>query len=452
MTFDYEYEYLWIAAVCIVTVGLLTLAFLLIKKSMCAKKETVSGLVTPLMLSRLFDARHRDGGDRAVIYVNVCRAPVSDEADYRVDKTLSKNFEKYINRLISSKRIAAGAYIDGNNYVLAGFDNSENLKKLGETFEKTVMEDPDMSSIPEYHLGIYICGDEGEDFGSSFINAKKAAKYAFLTKKQWVVYNPEDMAALSEHDFLAESMEKFIEDDAFYVVIQPIVDAKTDRVVGGEMLSRLTCASKDRVMPAQFIEIIREKNLHRQFDYYVFEKCCRWAAMRAEAGDNRVVSCNFSRVTQSAKTFTGDIIGIADKYNVRRDLIAIEVTEHDISGNNDIFIENMKAVHEAGFRLYIDDFGTGVTGFADLQEFPVDVVKIDKTIIDNLDTEKGRIICKNTIEMVKNLNMKVLCEGVETEKQRRLVEEMGCDLIQGFYFYGPVSVSEYKEVLDSENS
>jgi EAL domain-containing protein (putative c-di-GMP-specific phosphodiesterase class I) len=115
-----------------------------------------------------------------------------------------------------------------------------------------------------------------------------------------------------------------------------------------------------------------------------------------------------------------------------------------------VMSENLTSLKEKGIALLLDDFGSGYTSLSDLAEFDVSIVKIDKTITQNTGNEKGFLLLSNMIRTAKDLGFRTLCEGVETEEQKRLAAEAGCDLFQGYYFYRPMPVAQLKELLEAQ--
>ena len=115
--------------------------------------------------------------------------------------------------------------------------------------------------------------------------------------------------------------------------------------------------------------------------------------------------------------------------------------------------ENLAALRKAGFALFLDDFGVGYTSLADLRDHVVDIIKLDKSLLDHTDTERGRILYQNVVRLSKELGMKVLSEGVENEEELHLVRAMGCDLIQGYYYSRPLRAEDFSKLLrDAESA
>ena len=159
------------------------------------------------------------------------------------------------------------------------------------------------------------------------------------------------------------------------------------------------------------------------------------------------ISCNFSRETFAAGDFVSRCKAIIEAYRFPRELLILELTESVSETHVTRIRENMAALKEFGVSIALDDFGVGFTSFADLQEYAVDGVKLDKDLIDRLSTERGVSILRSMIQLGHELGITVLAEGVETDEQVRVLQDIHCDVIQGFRFYQPIPAPEACELL-----
>lgn len=256
---------------------------------------------------------------------------------------------------------------------------------------------------------------------------------------------------------LHRRMEEFLDRDLFSLIIQPIVDFKTDTAFNGEVLSRLNHKERGVVFPDQFLPVIDALGLYPKFDRYIFEKCCAWLR-RSAAAEERYdgISCNFSRKTLSEEGLARDLIRIADKHGVPHEKVGLEITEREKETDARQLMENLKQLKAAGFIIILDDYGNGVTSVNDLKQYPLDIVKIDRSMLLNACTEKGKQEFCELVTLAAQMGMKVVCEGIETEEQNRFARESGCHYGQGFLFFKPVSQDQvfemmYKGSIDEED-
>lgn len=224
--------------------------------------------------------------------------------------------------------------------------------------------------------------------------------------------------------------------------------AQTFRVMGGEALSRWKHPSRGLLTPSAFIPLFEREGLIYKLDYYCLEESCRCLQTLLEKGMERFfISCNFSRETFAAEDFVSRCKAIIEAYRFPRELLILELTESVSETHVTRIRENMAALKKFGVSIALDDFGVGFTSFADLQEYAVDGVKLDKDLIDRLSTERGVSILRSMIQLGHELGITVLAEGVETDEQVRVLQDIHCDVIQGFRFYQPIPAPEACELL-----
>ena len=187
-----------------------------------------------------------------------------------------------------------------------------------------------------------------------------------------------------------------------------------------------------------------------KLDYYMFDKACGKLSLWKDTEFGAIsISCNFTRSTISEADFVAKIQDIADRYVFDKSQLIIEITEDSIEKNLDVAVKNILRVKQLGFSIALDDIGSGCTSLVNLCEYPIDVVKIDREILLMANGERGKKLFHGIISLAHYLNLKVVCEGVETEEQNTLVYESDCDYIQGWYYFKALSESE-AEALASE--
>jgi EAL domain-containing protein (putative c-di-GMP-specific phosphodiesterase class I) len=171
-------------------------------------------------------------------------------------------------------------------------------------------------------------------------------------------------------------------------------------------------------------------------------------------GENRmnfVYTINFSRFSLCDPNLAETIISIVENYGIDFSCIAIEILEDkDLNDTEkDNLIKNISTLKDKGVLILLDDFGKGHTSFGDLTDFDINIIKIDKSITQNSVTETGFKILKNIIQTAKDIGFKTLCEGIETVEQENAAIAAGCDLLQGFYYYKPMSVATLENLFDN---
>ena len=238
----------------------------------------------------------------------------------------------------------------------------------------------------------------------------------------------------------------------FKMHLQFIVDNKTKRIVSSEALSRWETSEGEVIMPGKYIGLMEKSGLIIKFDYYMFEMVCDKLSKWGDTDFKEItISCNFTRITISEKDFVAKIKDIAERYEFDRSKLIMEITEDAIEKNLDVARDNIIKAKELGFRIALDDIGSGYTSLISLGEYPIDIVKIDREVLLLSEKESGKKLFWGIISLMHNLNLKVVCEGVETEEQNTLVSRSDCDYIQGWYYSKalPIVSAEifYKEYM-----
>ena len=239
----------------------------------------------------------------------------------------------------------------------------------------------------------------------------------------------------------------------FKMHLQFIVDNKTKRIVSSEALSRWETSEGEVIMPGKYIGVMEKSGLITKFDYYMFESVCDKLSKWAKTDFKELtISCNFTRITISEKDFVTKIKNIAERYEFDRSKLIMEITEDSIEKNLDVARDNIIKAKELGFQIALDDIGSGYTSLISLGEYPIDIVKIDREVLLLSEKESGKKLFLGIISLIHNLNLKVVCEGVETEEQNTLVSRSDCDYIQGWYYSKalPIVSAEifYKEYME----
>jgi len=240
-----------------------------------------------------------------------------------------------------------------------------------------------------------------------------------------------------------ESILNGIKNNEFKMYLQFIVDNKSKKIVSAEALSRWDNPQKGIIGPVNYIENMENTGLISKHDFYMFELACRQLEKWKDTEYKDIsISCNFTRITLSEEDCIEKLKRISENYDFDKSKLAIEITEDAIEKDREIAKRNVILCKELGFKVYLDDMGSGYTSLANLCDYPIDVVKIDRDILLKADTKRGKDLFRGIIALAHSLNMAVICEGVETEEQNVLIAESGCDYIQGWYYSKALPLEE----------
>ena len=274
-------------------------------------------------------------------------------------------------------------------------------------------------------------------------------------------YNEAFHQKLMQKREIESEMEHALAERQFCIYIQPKFDVEMECVVGGEVLVRWQHPQKGLVPPGVFISVFEKNGFIRELDYYVWEETCRFLAKAKEQGlPQYPLSVNVSRIHFYSTALEQKWIDLLEKYRLDAKCIELEITESICEENSDMIITQCKELQKLGFRVSMDDFGSGYSSLNMLKKLPLDILKMDLKFLEedeNTDLDqkmKGRDILRTQIELAHTIGLDVVVEGMETKEQKDFVKEIGSCAAQGYYYAKPMPASEYAEMIQNsrENS
>ena len=251
---------------------------------------------------------------------------------------------------------------------------------------------------------------------------------------------------------LKRSMLLDFSEGKFRLHYQPIVNAQTFKIVGAEGLARWHEPPNDiNVDPGQFIPLAEELGWIADLGRRLLEDACEQVKLLLEAGVPVVpISINVSPLQCRDQGFALRLVGTLMKYRIDPHLINVEITESTLIQNIAMARQNLAMLKNVGIGVHIDDFGTGYSCLSVLRDLPLDVLKVDRSFISEMISDVGaRQIVEAIAELLRKLKLKTIAEGVETEEQALLLRDIGIDFLQGYYFYRPVAIDAFRELLSS---
>ena len=253
------------------------------------------------------------------------------------------------------------------------------------------------------------------------------------------------LSKIHEEKEYIDNFHYALENRDFLLYYQPKVDCVTHKILGAEALVRMRSGSKI-LSPVRFIPVYEKNGYIIQLDLYVFEEVCAAIRNLIVLGEKVVpISVNLSARHFAHPGLADNLERIRASYSIPASLLEIEVTEGVFFDKKAIEIvqKEFTKLHEYGFICSLDDFGSGYSSLSLLMDFDIDFLKIDKSFIDNIYNEKTKIILKSIIDLALSLNIGLIAEGVEKEDQLEIVHNMGCNIIQGYYYSKPLAFDEW---------
>ena len=301
-------------------------------------------------------------------------------------------------------------------------------------------------------IGIYPNRIEAVDIGAACDRARMAADVRKWHKDSYyAIFDMKMMEAEKNRQQIIDRLDTAIEEGQIQVYYQPIVRSTSGKVCNVEALARWNDPVRGMLGPTSFIPVLEESRLIHKLDLCVVQQVLRDLKAIEKSGYSIVpVSVNFSRADFDGNDLVDEICTLVDAAQVERRLICIEITESLVGSDFDYIKEQIDRFRAEGFQVWMDDFGSGYSSLDVLQSVRFDLIKFDMAFMKRLDEgEGGRIILTELMKMATALGVSTICEGVETRKHARFLQEIGCSKQQGYYFLKPVPL---RQILDHYTS
>lgn len=345
-----------------------------------------------------------------------------------------------------------------------GQENQENCRKRIRSLlaELTGLK-PDQKI--HFHAGInmippYIPEDgrwyhrrKNVDINQLYTYANAARMEIDYTEEQKIGFFDQEMLDKQVWELWVEdNMEAALNNEEFQIYLQPKYSPLNGRLVGAEALVRWISPTEGLIPPGQFIPIFEETGFITQLDDYMISRVAKLQAEWMIQGKKMIpVSVNVSRAHFAQEGLAEHICQLVDAYGPRHELIELEVTESAFFDDKDILVDTVKKLKAYGFHISMDDFGAGYSSLNSLKDIPLDVLKLDGEFFRGDDDDgRGEIVVREAIQLARNLDMRVVAEGIEKKEQVDFLAGQGCDMIQGFYFAKPMPVAEFEEKVEKD--
>ncbi|MDD6037982.1 MAG: EAL domain-containing protein [bacterium] len=255
-------------------------------------------------------------------------------------------------------------------------------------------------------------------------------------------------------DEILRLLKRAIRNNLFEVFYQPIYSVKQKRYTSAEALVRLKDQSMGYISPEEFIPIAEQYGLIQEIGLYVFREVCKLIASHNmwERGIE-CIDVNLSPMQCMHEELHEKLISIMDEYHLPYHVINLEITETAAILSTEALHHNMTQLMAKGVHFSLDDYGTGFSNTADIIDYPFHIIKLDKSMLwSSEESEKAKCALEHMIAMIKAMHMGIVCEGVETLEQAQMLEQMGCDYFQGYYYSQPVCADDFIDILSRDRA
>lgn len=379
---------------------------------------------------------------------------INDSQGYDVGDKLLKEFANYLRDTSLGKQIWARTSAD-NFVTLTPYEDKEQLKNCIITTMDRFVEEQNRKHVAfniGISTGVYMLKEKEIDFMAAIDNANIARKLVKNSSVDSFAFYDDNMEQeIRKEQMVISNMHSALENEEFQVYLQPKIDLVSGTISGAEALVRWKLSDGTMLSPNDFIPLFERNGFVVKLDFYIYEQVCKLLRKWKNTGMKIVpISVNVSRVHLYHDDFLDKVLALVNQYEVEPWMIEFELTESIFLNNTVTAITVMKELRKLGFCVSIDDFGAGYSSLNLLKDMRTDVLKLDKEFFRAGDMqEEERIIVSSIISMAKQLNMKVLSEGVETQMQSDFLKTVECDMAQGYLYAKPLPIKEFETLLES---
>ncbi len=300
-------------------------------------------------------------------------------------------------------------------------------------------------------IGIALAPDDGETF-ESLLQKSETAMYKAkeMGRNTYCFYTNRMNADMAEQLKLQSDLLQAVDQDEFILYYQPQIDLVNGRIIGAEALIRWHHPQMGMVPPMKFIPMAESSGAIVRIGQWVIKEACRQASLWHQRGIDITIAVNISPIQFKRGNLEGVVREALEKTGLSPCHLELEVTESTMMHDTENTLRTVQSLREIGVQFSIDDFGTGYSSLSYLKRFAVNKLKIDQSFVrDILKDQEDAIIVKTIIQMAKSLNLKTIAEGVENAEVLAVLEQYGCDEVQGYYFAKPMDSGEFENYYNS---
>ncbi len=362
------------------------------------------------------------------------------------EKLIRMVSEKIMDQCKSVLPKADPYYLDRGRFCLVtGRENFDKIDSAAAELMEMLMEDinlQDMDINLQVNLCVLRCPEDLDDFQSIFAFSNEFEEYGKAGK---VLY-AEDL--LKDGRYIIKDLEDIIDNaldnQRLSVYYQPIYSVEQKRFTSAEALLRLDDEEYGHISPELFIPVAEKNGVIHRIGTMVLEEVCRFIASEEfKQLGLEYIEVNLSVAQCMRNNLAREILQLMEKYSVRPEQINLEITETAAAHSQNIMAENIRVLAAAGIPFSLDDFGIGYSNMRRVASLPLHIVKLDKSFTELEENPRLEVVVRNTINMIKDMDMKIVVEGIETEKLVKQFSDMQCEYIQGYYFSRPLPREEF---------
>ena len=350
------------------------------------------------------------------------------------------------------------ARMSDDRFVILWQETSESVitRRINTLYTTVVKSFERNNGYAKFHLcfGVYLLKKEDHDLMKCLDLAIYAKNHIKQDRERYIsFYDNEMYDQIIRERKMEERMESALDHGEFLVYLQPKVDVRNGSVMAAEALVRWNDPEHGMISPGEFIPLFEKNGFLEKLDMFVFETICKTLASWHKKGERLIsISVNISKSYMFFEGFAQRMKTIADQYDLPDGLIELEITESVIFENSKELIAIIKELKSYGFRISMDDFGSGYSSLNMLKEVPIDIIKLDQVFFRNSEDSqaRARLIVEGILQMIELLHIDAVAEGIETKEESEFLKRVHCPIAQGFYFYRPMPIAEVEKILNKK--
>lgn len=400
-------------------------------------------------LQNTLEQARKNGTKGAIIFLDVDNFKfINDTYGHTTGDEVLKEIGHRL-RTLRLRNIFIGR-LGGDEFVVVAndIDDINKVALMAETVQN-IFETPFVINHKEFHLttstGVALYPANGMEIEELLKNADTAMYKAKATgKNRYMFFNKVMNDEIYDRMIVQNSIRYALDNKEFVLYFQPIIDIESRKLVGYEALIRWMSKEHGFIPPNRFIKVAEEMGIIVPIGNWVFETACKFAkTINENRQDKYVVSVNVSSVQLIRNDFVDTIKDIINEVDVNPELVGIEITETALMESFEQNALKIKSLQKLGIHISLDDFGTGYSSLNYLRQLPIDTLKIDKTFIDDLaNMNNKKNLTEDIIMIAHKIGISVVAEGVETEKQYKILHDYRCDIVQGYLISKPLPEDE----------
>lgn len=343
--------------------------------------------------------------------------------------------------------------LQGDEFIILSPDGTKH--ELRELFERINEYCVNIRGLKSFSVsaGLVSYPEDGTDFNTLMSNMEHSLEYAKEQKQGWIAEFSEKISQRHHHiSLLHEALTQSIHNnfEGFELYFQPILDAKTKKIVECESLLRWKTPEIPDATPYEFIKLLENSGEIREVGFWVMEEALRHAAMWQKKYNNISVSFNVSYIQLLDGEFIDKLIAKARELQVDPRFVMVELTESCSADDTEMLSRQFNRLRELGFKIAMDDFGTEYASFGLLHDVSMDVLKIDQKFVRGLVCKGNKTdmaIIESVVEMCRQLSIQTIAEGIETEEIQDIIRGIGVSYLQGYLYSRPVPADEFERMI-----